>query len=105
MFTQLRRLDRGQISPIPLQDFAKTGDLSDCGKIVVEVEGEAEYRIVVRERSGRFDIIEVLVVEQREHDLAYLLAGLRLERLVDPIRRSDTLRRVDRIRRNLAPPE
>jgi len=41
--------------------------------------------------------------EAGEGDLAYLLAGLRLARLTDPVRRSDAQRRVDRIRRLLEP--
>lgn len=101
VFRQLRRLDRGEITPAPLHDYAKTGDLSDCGKIVVESDDGSEYRIVVRETGGRYDVVDVLVVEAREDDLAYLLAGLRLGRVTDPIRRSDAQRRVARIRRRL----
>ena len=103
VFRQLRRLDRAEIAPTPLQDYAKTGDLSDCGKIIVEVKGGLEYRIVVREGAEHYDIIEVLVVEARESDLAYLLAGLRLGRILDPVRRSDTQRRVERIRTRIPP--
>jgi hypothetical protein len=104
VFRQLRRLDRNEIFPTPLQDFAKTGDLSDCGKIIVEVEDGPEYRIVVRDSGGRYDVVDVFVVEARADDLAYLLAGLRLGRILDPIRRSDTQRRVARIRQRLTPP-
>jgi len=95
----LTRLDEGTITPRPLSDFAKTGDLRDCGKIVVAVEGEPEHRIVVREVGGRYDIVEVVAVEDRTGDLPYLLAGLRLGRIDDPVRRSDDVRRVQRIRR------
>jgi hypothetical protein len=91
VFRRLRRLDRGEITPTPLPDFAKIGDLSDCGRIVVEVEGEPEYRIVVCDVDGVHDVVEVLVVEARSDDLAYLLAGSRLGRIA-------------RIRRRLAPP-
>jgi hypothetical protein len=104
VFRALRRLDLGEIEPIPLHDYAKTGDLSDCGKIVVEVDGGPEYRIVVQESNGGYDVIDVVEVEARDDDLAYLLAGLRLGRIGDPIRRSDTQRRVARIRRRLTPP-
>lgn len=104
VFRQLRRLDRGEIAPTPLQDYTKTGDLSDCGKIVVDVEDGPEYRIVVRDSGGRYDVVDVLAVEARDDDLAYLLAGLRLGRIVDPVRRSDTQRRVARIRQRLTPP-
>jgi hypothetical protein len=99
VFRLLKALDAGSLSPVPLHDYAKTGDLTDCGKIVVAVEGEPEHRIVVRDRGkGAFEVSEVIAVEDRTADLPYLLAGLRLGRLEDPIRRSDAQRRVARIR-------
>lgn len=98
---QLKRLDAGLLHPQPLNDFAKTGDLSDCSKIVVALPGEPEYRIVVRLVDGAFHVFEVVAVEERTQDLPYLLAGLRLERMEDPVRRSDALRRVHRVRRLL----
>ena len=99
VFRLLKALDAGELSPVPLHDYAKTGDLADCGKIVVAVEGEPEHRIVVRDRGGgSFEVSEVSAVEDRTGDLPYLLAGLRLARLEDPVRRSDAQRRVDRIR-------
>jgi hypothetical protein len=99
VFRLLKELDAGSLSPVPLHDYAKTGDLTDCGKIVVAVEGEPEHRIVVRDvGKGAFEISEVIAVEDRTADLPYLLAGLRLGRLEDPIRRSDAQRRVARIR-------
>ena len=101
VFRLLILLDRGSISATPLQDFAKTGDLRDCGKLVVAVEGEPEHRIVVREVGGRYEVVEVVAVEDRTGDLPYLLAGLRLARLEDPVRRSEAQRRVARIRRLL----
>lgn len=104
VFRLLKLLDAGQLMPRPLGDFAKTGDLSDCGKIVVAVAGEPEYRIVVQGEQGRFAVAEVIVVEDRTRDLPYLLAGLRLGRIGDPIRRSDARRRVQRIRRLLGEP-
>ncbi len=101
VFRLLVLLDRGSISATSLQDFAKTGDLRDCGKLVVAVEGEPEHRIVVREVGGRFEVVEVVAVEDRTVDLPYLLAGLRLARLDEPVRRSEAQRRVARIRRLL----
>ena len=99
VFRLLKALDAGALSPVPLHDHAKTGDLSDCGKIVVVLAGEPEHRIVVRDRGGGdFEVSEVIAVEDRTGDLPYLLAGLRLRRLEDPVRRSDAQRRVDRIR-------
>jgi hypothetical protein len=85
--------------PVPLHDDAKTGVLTDGGKIVVAVKGEPEHRIVVRALgTGGFEVSEVIAVEDRTGDLPYLLAGLRLGRLEDPVRRSDAQRRVARIR-------
>lgn len=99
VFTALKALDQGTLRPTPLQHYAKTGDLRDCGKVVVETAGHAEYRIVVREVGGTIEIIEVVTVEERTDDLAYLLAGVRLGRITDPIRRSDTDRKIARIRK------
>jgi hypothetical protein len=101
VFRLLKLLDLGQLSPTPLHAFPQTGDLSDCGKIVVAVEGEPEYRIVVREVAGGIEVVDVVAVEDRTGDLPYLLAGLRLGRITDPVRRSDAQRRVARIRRLL----
>jgi hypothetical protein len=100
VFRLLRALDAGELSPVPMHDYAKTGDLTDCGKIVVAAEGEPEHRIVVRDvGEGAFEVSEVIAEEDRTADLPYLLAGLRLGRLEDPIRRSDAQRRVARIQR------
>lgn len=100
----LKLLDSGRLTPVRLNDYAKTDDLTDCGKIVVEISGHPEHRIVVRDLGrGRFEVSEVIAIEARAEDLAYLLAGLRLGRIVDPVRRSDTSRRVDRIRRAARP--
>lgn len=101
VFRLLKRLDAGAVAPQPLQDFAKTGDLSDCGKLVVALAGEPEYRIVVRGQGGTFTVSEVIAVEDRTQDLPYLLAGLRLGRIDDAVRRSDAGRRVYRIRKIL----
>ena len=80
-----------------------TGDLTDCGRIVVTVEGEAEHRIMVRDVGGDgVEVSKVIAVEDRTGDLPYLLAGVRLGRLEDPVRRSDAKRRVARIQRRVA---
>ncbi len=101
VFRLLKRLDAGTLTPQPLHDFAKTGDLSDCGKVVVALPNEPEYRIVVRGHGGTFTVSEVIAVEDRTQDLPYLLAGLRLGRIDDAVRRSDAGRRVYRIRKIL----
>ena len=99
VFRALKRLDEGTLRPAPLRDYGKTGDLRDCGKIVVETDGHPEYRIIVRDLGNTFEISEVVTVEERTADLAYLLAGVRLGRIADPIRRSDTERKIARIRK------
>ncbi len=99
VFRLLKQLDAGELTPAPLHDYAKTGDLSDCGKIVVVVEGEPEHRIVVRDLGGHFLVSEVIAVDDRSEDLPYLLAGLRLGRLDEPVRRSEAERRIARLRR------
>lgn len=99
IFTALKRLDAGLLRPVRLQDYGKTGDLTDCGKIVVETDGCPQHRIVVRDLGNGFEISEVVAVEERTEDLAYLLAGVRLGRIAEPIRRSDTQRKIARIRR------
>jgi len=101
VFRRLKALDEGRLVPQPLRDFAKTGDLGDCGKIVVALPGEPEYRIVVWSDDGTWAVAEVVAIEERTRDLPYLLAGIRLGRIVDPVRRSDARRRVERIRRLL----
>jgi hypothetical protein len=98
----LKQLDAGELVPRRLQDYAKTGDPTDCGKIVVDVGGEPEHRIVVHDVGrGNFEVCEVITVEARIEDLAYLLAGVRLGRFNDPVRRSDISHRVNRIQKAL----
>ncbi len=58
---------------------------------------------MVRRIDGSFRVTEIIAVEDRTGDLPYLLAGLRMERITDPIRRSDTQRRVSRIHKLLDP--
>lgn len=99
IFRALKRLDEGTLRPVPLKDYGKTGDLGDCGKIIVETAGYPEYRIVVRDLGNTFEISEVVTVEERTQDLAYLLTGVRLGRIADPIRRSDIERKIARIRK------
>lgn len=99
VFRALKRLNEGKLRPVPLNDYGKTGDLSDCGKVVVETQGHPEYRIVVRAVGDTFEVHEVVTVEERTQDLAYLLTGVRLGRIAKPVRRSDTERKIARIRK------
>lgn len=74
----IKRVATGQLDPRPLRSFSKTGDLSDCSKAYFGFEdGDDTYRIVFREVGGRIDVLEVVVIEARGNDLAYLLAGIR----------------------------
>ena len=100
-FRLLKQLDAGHIEAKPLEDFAKTGDLSDCGKLVVAIEGQPEHRIVVRTVGNKYEVTEVVAIADRTADLPYLIAGLRLGRLTDPVRRSDAHRRISRVRKAL----
>ena len=99
VFTALKALDQGTLRPTLLKYYAKTGDLRDCGKVVVETDGHPEYRIVVREVGGSIEIIEIVTLEERADDLAYLLAGVRPGRITDRIRRSETDRKIARIQK------
>lgn len=93
------QVDRGELAPKPLRPFGKTGDLSDCSRVYFGAgPGEDTHRVVFREAGDHLEILEVVVVEERRGDLAYLLAALRLERLHDPVRRSDAQRAVARLR-------
>lgn len=51
------------------------------------------------------EISEVVAVEERTEDLAYLLAGVSVRRIADPLRRSDTQSTIARIRRLRDQPE
>lgn len=95
----IMRVDRGELVPTPLRPFGKTGDLSDCSRVYFgAMPDEDTHRIVFRVVGDALEVLEVVVVEERRGDLAYLLAALRLERLQDPVRRSDAQRAVARLR-------
>ncbi len=56
---------------------------------------------MVRGHRGCFVVSEVIAVEDQTNDMPYLLAGLRLGRIENDVRRSDAGRRVHRIRQIL----
>lgn len=56
---------------------------------------------MVRGHRGCFVVSEVIAVEDRTNDMPYLLAGPRLGRIENDVRRSDVGRRVHRIRQIL----
>lgn len=95
----LKRVADRQLEPRRLGYQGKTGDLGDCGKLYFGASrGSDSHRIVVREVEQVFEVIEVVAVDARERDLAYLLAALRLERIDDVVRQADTARIVRRLR-------
>lgn len=72
----------GKLQGKPLQDSLLYGDLSDYYKFYFGVSTDATHRIVYRQLvDGAIDVIEVIVVEQREEGYVYLLASHRLGRL------------------------
>jgi hypothetical protein len=95
----IQRVGRGDVEPKPLRPFGKTGDLSDCSRVYFGAPPDEDtHRVIFRTVADQVEILEVVVVEERRGDLAYLLAALRLERLHDPVRRSDAQRAVFRLR-------
>ena len=101
----IKRVADGDLSPKPLRPFGKTGDLSDCSRAYFGAEPDGDsHRVVFRHHEDGIEVLEVVVVEERRGDLAYLLAALRFERLDDPVRRSAAQRAVARLRRDRDPP-
>lgn len=95
-----KRIERAEIDGVPLRDFGKTGDLGDCRKAYFGADAGADtHRMVFRLlRGDAIEIVEIVSVGEREGDVAYLQAALRLGRIDDPVRRSDAQRRVSRAR-------
>lgn len=71
MFSLLKHLDAGTLTPRPLHDFGRTGDLTDYGKIIVALPGEPEHQTVVKGQNGTFTVTEVVAVEDRTQGLPY----------------------------------
>lgn len=95
----IKRVDQRQLSTKPLRPFGKTGDLSDCSRAYFGATPDADtHRIVFRQTGDTIEILQVVAVDERRGDLAYLVAALRLGRIRDPIRRSDAQRAVSRLR-------
>lgn len=93
-------VDQGTLPGKRLEDFAKTGDLSDCFRVYFGATGDDDtHRIVFRDVDGGV-VVEAVSVAPRDEDLPYLLAGLRLDR-IDSSRTTDAQRKVTRIRKRL----
>lgn len=83
---------------IPLSDRTKTGDLSDCYKAPFGHDPRnPTHRLVYRRVGDAVEVVEVIAVGPRQDDAAYLMAGLRMERITDPARRSLAERIVHRV--------
>jgi hypothetical protein len=94
-------VDEGRVSGKRLRYYNKTGDLTDCFRVYFgAVPGADTHRIVFREAGGAAEVVEVVAVAERNADVAYLLAALRLERLDDPVRRADARRGIAQARKN-----
>lgn len=80
VLTRLADLKAGRIEGRPLQDLPGTGDLSDCRKIYVGLTAMMPtHRIVYRVKdNGAVEVIEVVVVGEREALAVYLEAVRRL---------------------------
>jgi mRNA interferase RelE/StbE len=77
---KLADLRAGRVEGQPLQDLPGTGDLSDCRKIYVGLTAMMpSHRIVYRVKdNGAVEVIEVVVVGEREALAVYLEAIRRL---------------------------
>lgn len=95
-----KRVAQGALAGKRLQRYSKTGDLTDCSRVYFgATPGDDTHRIVFREVDGGTEVVEVVAVAERQSDVAYLLAALRLDRLDDPIRRADARRRIAQTRK------
>ena len=92
------RIHDGHAGGIALSDRTKTGDLSDCYKAPFGHDHlNPTHRLVYRWAGGTLEVVEVIAVGPRQDDAAYLMAGLRLDRITDPARRSLAQRIVHRV--------
>lgn len=95
-----KQVDQGTLVGKELRYFNKTGDLTDCFRVYFgATAGEDTHRIVFREVDGEAEIVEVVSIAERDGDVAYLLAALRLDRLDDPVRRADAQRGIAQARK------
>ncbi len=88
----------GKADGVPLTERTKTGDLSDWFKAPFGHDPtNPSHRLVYRFVDQVPEIVEVVAVGPRQDDAAYLMAGLRMERIEDPIQRSLAERIVHRV--------
>lgn len=92
------RIHDGHVDGVPLSDRTKTGDLRDCFKAPFGHDPlNPTHRLVYRRVGGAMEVVEVIAVGPRRDDAAYLMAGLRMDRIADPVRRSLAERVVHRV--------
>jgi len=95
-----KRVDERTLAGKQLRYFSKTGDLTDCFRVYFgAAHGEDTHRMVFRELDDGAEVVEVVVLAERDADIPYLLAALRLGRLDDPLRQADARRRIAKARR------
>ncbi len=91
------RIHDGHVDGVPLNDRTKTGDLRDCYKAPFGHDPlNPTHRLVYRRVGAALEVVEVIAVGPRQDDAAYLMAGLRMDRITDP-RRSLAERIVHRV--------
>lgn len=92
------RIHDGRANGVPLSDRTKTGDLRDCFKVPFGHDPlNPTHRLVYRLVAEGLEVVEVIAVGPRQDDAAYLMAGLRMDRISDPARRSLAERIIHRV--------
>ena len=92
------RIHDGQADGVPLSHRTETGDLSDCYKAPFGHDPlNPTHRLVYRRVGGGSEVVEVIAVGPRQEDAAHLMAGLGMDRITDPARRSLVQRIVHRV--------
>jgi hypothetical protein len=84
VISKIRDLEAGRVDGVPLKSMAKTGDLGDCRKLYVGTTQPASHRVVYRaidDAGIKIEIVEIVAIEARADQYAYLLAAVRLGRL------------------------
>jgi len=85
-----KKLEAGTISGVRLEDMSRTGDLSDCFKVLFGVGNPPSHRLTYRQIEPAeptvqvgpvVEVVEVVAVEQRDQGYVYLLTASRLGRL------------------------
>jgi hypothetical protein len=84
VMSKIRDLEAGRVDGVPLKSMAKTGDLGDCRKLYVGTSRPASHRVVYRaldDAGNKIEVVEIVEVEARADQYAYVLSAVRLGRL------------------------